>query len=302
MLGFKNLMVYRLTQTLDWSTDKLEEKLLQQRFTPCSPADQSKFGWGKPLKGSDLHHFAGSEHILLTTHKEEKILPATVVKQALEERITEIEAKTGNKLKKTEKQALKDDIVATLLPRAFSKHQRTSLYINTRSQLIFVNSSSAKRAEEALRLLRKTLGSLPVIPLAFAESLEEKMTKWLIEKALPKNFVSLDEAELHSAVDESVIRCKQQPLDSEEMLIPLQAGKMVSKLGLEWKEQISFILKNDGSLNRLNFSDTVKEQNSDISKEDYAQRFDADFILLTGIVDQLLEVLLDLFGGEKALI
>lgn len=39
MLGFKNLMVYRLTQTLDWSTDKLEEKLLQQRFTPCSPAD-----------------------------------------------------------------------------------------------------------------------------------------------------------------------------------------------------------------------------------------------------------------------
>ena len=34
-------------------------------------------------------------------------------------------------------------------------------------------------------------------------------------------------------------------------------------------------------------------------KEDYAQRFDADFVLMTGILSKLTENLLDEFGGEK---
>jgi hypothetical protein len=34
-------------------------------------------------------------------------------------------------------------------------------------------------------------------------------------------------------------------------------------------------------------------------KEDYAQRFDADFVLMTGILSQLTENLLHDFGGEK---
>ena len=37
----------------------------------------------------------------------------------------------------------------------------------------------------------------------------------------------------------------------------------------------------------------------DILKEDYAQRFDADFVLMTGILSKLTENLLDEFGGEK---
>jgi len=38
----------------------------------------------------------------------------------------------------------------------------------------------------------------------------------------------------------------------------------------------------------------------DILKEDYAQRFDADFVLMTGLLSQLTENLLHDFGGEKA--
>ncbi|HHF1947713.1 TPA: recombination-associated protein RdgC [Haemophilus influenzae] len=42
------------------------------------------------------------------------------------------------------------------------------------------------------------------------------------------------------------------------------------------------------------------EKNDDILKEDFAQRFDADFVLMTGILAKLTENLLDEFGGEKA--
>ena len=41
------------------------------------------------------------------------------------------------------------------------------------------------------------------------------------------------------------------------------------------------------------------EKNAAILKEDYAQRFDADFVLMTGILSKLTENLLDEFGGEK---
>ena len=44
---------------------------------------------------------------------------------------------------------------------------------------------------------------------------------------------------------------------------------------------------------------TGKSRVLDILKEDYAQRFDADFVLMTGILSKLTENLLDEFGGEK---
>ena len=49
------------------------------------------------------------------------MLPANVVKRELDERIESLEQKENRKLKKTEKQTLKDDVVMNLLPRAFTK-------------------------------------------------------------------------------------------------------------------------------------------------------------------------------------
>ena len=47
------------------------------------------------------------KHILLVAKKEEKILPANVVKRELDERIESFEQKENRKLKKTEKQNAK---------------------------------------------------------------------------------------------------------------------------------------------------------------------------------------------------
>ncbi len=296
-MWFKNLMIYRLTKNLDWSA--LQTQLEQSAYNPCQQADMSKFGWDFPLKGSEQLHFSVNKQILLMAHKEEKILPSTVIKQHLDERIAHLEQVENRQLKKTEKQALKDDVIATLLPRAFSKHQFTHLWIDTENNLVYVDSSSAKRAEDSLALLRKCLGSLPVVPLNFALEPTIAMTQWFAQDTFPQWLVSLDEAEMKTADDKGVIRCKNQPLESEEMLGHLQSGKFITKLALEWEEHLSFILHDDCSIKRLKFADEVREKNDDILKEDYAQRFDADFILMTGILSKLTENLLDEFGGEK---
>ena len=298
MHWFKNVMIYRLTKSLDWTSQKLQTALEQEIFHPCGQSDMSKFGWTNPLRGSELLHFSVGKQILLLARKEEKILPSHVVKRELDERVNLLEEKENRKLKKTEKQALKDDVIAMLLPRAFSKTQQTAIWIDSETNLIYVDAASSKRAEDTLALLRKSLGSLPVVPLAFANEPTTVMTDWIAQDNLPEYLTALEEAEL-KAPDDAVIRCKNHPLDSEEILSHLQKGKLVTKLALNWDEHLSFVLNDDGSLKRLKFADQIREKNDDILKEDYAQRFDADFVLMTGELAKLTENLIDDFGGEK---
>ena len=298
MHWFKNVMFYRLTKSLDWTSQKLQTALEQEIFHPCGQSDMSKFGWTNPLRGSELLHFSVGKQILLLARKEEKILPSHVVKRELDERVNLLEEKENRKLKKTEKQALKDDVTAMLLPRAFSKTQQTAIWIDSETNLIYVDAASSKRAEDTLALLRKSLGSLPVVPLAFANEPTTVMTDWIAQDNLPEYLTALEEAEL-KAPDDAVIRCKNHPLDSEEILSHLQKGKLVTKLALNWDEHLSFVLNDDGSLKRLKFADQIREKNDDILKEDYAQRFDADFVLMAGELAKLTENLIDDFGGEK---
>lgn len=155
MYWFKNAMIYRLTKSLN--LDDLQSKLNYTAFTPCEPFDSTHFGWTVPLKDSGLLHHTAGGNVLLVAKKETKILPAEVVNKELNERIEKIEKDHGRKINKVEKQTLKDDVITTLLPRAFSKYQYTALWIDTKNDLIYVDATSSKRAEDALALLRKAL-------------------------------------------------------------------------------------------------------------------------------------------------
>ncbi|HDR1409411.1 TPA: recombination-associated protein RdgC [Pasteurella multocida] len=297
MFWFKNAIIYRLTKQLDWSTEKLQEKLQQCAYRPCDKSDMSKFGWTNPIHGSELLYHAAENKILLVAQKEEKILPAHVVNDALNKRVTELEKKEERKLKKVEKLSLKDDIIATLIQQAFSKYKQTALFIDVEKGLIYVDASSYKTAEDVLALLRKTLGSLPVVPLAFAKEPSLVMTTWLNDE--PTWLVLLEEAEFTGTTESGLIKCKNQDLNSEEIEKILESDKVITKLSLEWEDNLSFILNEDGTLKRLKFADNVLDKNDDILKEDIAQRFDADFILMTSVLSELTENLLNEFGGEK---
>ncbi len=111
---------------------------------------------------------------------------------------------------------------------------------------------------------------------------------------LPASFVIQDEVELKATLEEGgVIRCKKQNLISDEIAVHIEAGKQVTKLALDYQERIQLVLSDDGSLKRLKFADILREQNDDI-----AQRFDADFILMTSELAVLIKSTLEALGGE----
>ncbi len=300
MLWFKNILVYRLNKEIALSMDELEQQLASLAFTPCSSQDMTRTGWVSPMgdRGEALIHVTGKQ-VMMCARKEDKILPATVIKQALQDKVEKLEGEQGRKLKKTEKATLKDEVVHTLLPRAFSKFSQTFIWLDLEKQLVIVDSGSAKRAEDNLALLRKTLGSLPVVPLNFNESVELKMTEWVRSGELPAGFTLMDEAELKAVLDEGgVIRCKKQELVSDEIATHIEAGKFVTKLSVDWEDRLQFMLCDDGSIKRIKFSETLREQNDDIDKADFAQRFDADFVLMTGELSALIERITEVLGGE----
>ncbi|MEQ4542642.1 MAG: recombination-associated protein RdgC, partial [Pantoea agglomerans] len=119
MLWFKNMMVYRLNRDIPLSADEMEKQLDAFTFSPCGSQDMSKTGWVSPMGNrSDALTHENKGQIVICARKEEKILPSPVVKQALEAKIDKLESEQSRKLKKTEKDSLKDEVLHSLLPRA----------------------------------------------------------------------------------------------------------------------------------------------------------------------------------------
>lgn len=301
-LWFKNLLIYRLSREVELNAEEMQPQLERFIFSPCGSQDMAKTGWVSPMGsfgGGQLVHSTGSQQILICAKKEEKNLPASVIKQELQAKVAQLESEQSRKLKKTEKDSLKDEVLHTLLPRAFSRYSQTLVWIDAVNGLIMVAAGSAKKAEDVLALLRKSIGSLPVVPLTIESPIELTLTEWVRSGQTPEGFQLQDEAELKAILEEGgTIRCKKQSLFSDEIGSHIENGKLVTQLSVDWQGRISFQINDTFALKKIKPSDTLIDQNDDIDREDFAQRFEADFLLVTGEYSTFIFALISALGGE----
>jgi recombination associated protein RdgC len=293
---FKNARIYRLGTPFGHTAAALEELLGTRRFRPCGPVETAVMGWSAPLgeETAALVHGVGG-CLLLCARKQERLLPSAAVAEAVDERIAEIETGEARDVGRSERRALREQVVGEMLPRAFTRSRRTWLYIDTEADWLVVDAGSEKQAEEVVSMLRQTLETLPAKPPAPRQPPAGILTAWLLDGGAPADFVPADACELRDSEDSgSVIRCKGQDLASEEILNHLRAGMQVVKLALEWDERLAFVLADDLSLKRLRVGDALLDELDD--GDDPAARLDAEFALMALQLRALIARLDTLFG------
>lgn len=296
-MWFKNLRVYRITSDIDVSVDTLEAKLGDMAFSPCTNVDFSKYGWVSPLgKSSEMYTHAIGNNIMICARKQEKILPTAAINEVVEEKVEELETREARSAYRKERKNIKEDVIHTLLPRALTRSSLSFAYIDTKKGLIILDTASANKAEELLDYLRASLGQLPVVPLKCHGDAADVMTRWLSNHP-PKGFELDNECELqNSRESKNIIRCRNQELESEEVMTHLKAGKRVIQMAICWRDAIRFVLTDDFSIKRLRFEEVIQEQ-ADDGAEDAATQFDQDFAIMSLQINQLLEELFAEFGG-----
>lgn len=288
-MWFSNAFAYQFTKPFQLNAEQIEKELQNNIFRPCGSQDQQKQGWVSAIPNTTNLVHSANNNLLICLKTEEKILPSAVVKEALEEKVSALEAERGQKVGKKEKQTLKEEVTQQLLPKAFTKSARLYAYIDIANQHIVVNSSSANKAENLLAMLRQSLTSLPILPVKPEAELIMTLTQWVKENDLPSGFESSTDIDLKALDEEAAVaKLKNHDINEDEVQLHIENGKFVHKLGLVWQEKIKFNINEDAALKQIKFLDIVKEQNEDITSDDKLALFDADFTLMASELNQLI--------------
>lgn len=298
---FKNLLVYRLNLESELDVNHLEEALAQKRAKPCASQVASTYGFIAPLGEAEdaplVHSSQG--FMLICAEHEERLLPTSVVRDAVSDKVSEIEVSQGRKVYRKEKDQIKDEVIQALMPRAFIRKTKLHAALDTREGFLYIDASSSRRADEIICALREVLGSFPARPVAVECAPAVTFTKWLRDQGGENGFSLLSECELRDTCEDGgIVRIKRQDLTGEEVQTHLGAGKKAVSLGLAWQDKLTFVLDESLSIKRLRFDDLLHEEAHENGGDEAAGQFDASFVLMMLTLRQFTPELLLALGGE----
>lgn len=333
MTWFRNALVYRLTQPVPAFAGKgllgsenhlalaeLNSQLHAKAWREPAPSELTTYGWKPPYPDrvmtmadredpsllDDLEpeipqyvrSINNGQFLLICASHIKRLVPGNAIKRLVSTRIKAIETTEMRVVYKKERDALKDDVIAAMLPTALVTEAITFAAIDTQEGLIIINTSSAKTAEALLSTLRECLGSLPVRPIATQLAPEISMTSWLKEQKAPEDFHLLDAVLLEDGEAQAgKVAMVRQDMDAEEVTMTLATGKQATKLALAYKDEVAFMLDRKLTLTKLAFSDNMKETALSESEDPHGQ-LDANIYLMMQTFREWVPALLDALGGE----
>ncbi len=297
-MWFRNLQIFRLTSEWAYTTDSLSQALHKGLFHGCGATDRVARGWVPPRGEDGELVFSVAHQQLIALGVEQKLLPAAVVRQYAQAKLTEIEAAQGYKPGRKQRRDVTDQLEIELLPRAFVKRGLTYVWIDPVNRWLLVDASSSTRADEVMEHLKLSLGELPITLVKTQLAAASAMTQWLAAGHAPGSFSIDRDCELCAAAEErAAVRYVRHNLDSDEVRSHIAAGKAATRLALTWNDRISFVLTEQLQVKRVAFLDLLKED-AERQNENADDLFAANFTLMCGELAQLLGDLLEALGGE----
>lgn len=275
---FRNLFFYTLPEISALSTETLETALEANALQPVGALAMQSRGFLPPMGEQSAYLQRIDDSLWLCLGGEDRLLPSAVVHREWQAKIAKQEAAKGHPLGKRARSQLKQETVDELMPRAFVKTSRLNAIINRKRGFIVIDAASAKAAEALLTKIREALGSFPALPLQSEQAPRSILTNFLLKQSLPENWYLGEECELQDPAEKgALVKCLRHDLASEEVLAHLATGKQVSRLGLLFEANISFVLGEDLIVRKFKLLagavDALENNNTESLEDELMARF-----------------------------
>lgn len=295
-MGFpKNILYYQIQPSMTTS-DQLGSALMNYPFSPCGAIDWFSRGFvslAPSEMGETLAYKVDDEFILVALRSQEKRIPASVIREKLDEMVKAMESSESRRVGKKEKQQLRERITDELLPHIQPTSQIIRAWLDMKRGRLIVDTSSTAKAEMLIGMLRTAHPPFPsrlpkpkLLPSA-------QMTAWLQDETPP--YFTLDaDCELKAPGEGgAVVRFSRQDLTASEVRAHLDREMLVTKLGMTWCDRISFVMTEQG-LRKVSILDVEAES---VDGEDAVDVFRSEQILFSQEMRNLLDALEDALGG-----
>lgn len=293
-MWFKQLSFFILGEPVD--AVMLAERLAKRPYQAPGGLDWFSMGWVPPACHLQSPVYEARGNMLVSLRRDDKVLPAGVIRDELDKKVNQIEADELRKVGRKEKIQLKEQITDDLLPRAFTRSSRTNAFIDQGRGFVLVDTATSSRAEGMVSELREALPPFPCALPRTVKSPHALMTDWLAAGEATGRFQLDADAKLMAGDNGARIAVSRADLTAEEIRQHIATGKLAVELGLIWHERIRFVLTDQLQFKRLQFLDVLQEEASQAG-DDLPSLFDATVLLMTEELGELITDLIAALGG-----
>lgn len=293
---FRNLRLYRFTGDWPTSEELVSEQLGKAAFRECGPLSQRTSGWVEVYEntgGSLARRINGVDLLRLRTQS--RVLPPAAIEEALQERIAEYRQRMGEDPRPREQRRLKAEIRDELLPKALLKSEWLFGFVEPELGIIGVDAAQTNAGERFLRYLRLAFEKLEIQPLRYTQPVEDLLRGIFLGSA-DTRFQVGRECIMRDAVDpNSKVRWSNFDLSDASIRDHVADGMRLAQLALEYDSVLNCVLDDAGVLRKIKL--TGQDQADTGAEEEPLAALDAEFVLLTGTLRNLLEQLRKTLGG-----
>ncbi len=289
---FKNLNIFRVSGSFD--SNQLANFLSKNSFQQTLPNQEKSVGFGKVF-GMDKYMFSSGAVHLFCLLIEERILPPSVVKSAFKGVLKTKEESEKRKIKGDEKKALRETVRNSLIPKAFCRVSEVWSYIDTKSNILVVNSSSPKVADGIAQTLSNIHASCKIVPLMVQDNIVEALSLWVKLGKAPHPFKIGSKCEIFDG--EGAIKYRNRSLEDKHLRDYLHSDLNVVSIALDAGSRSSFILNYDLMIREFSLDGSVIEQEL-ANVDGPLGEIDKTLVLMSNEIRVLVGDLLSALGGE----
>lgn len=290
MRPFKNILIYKFDEPFILNAAQLDEALSQFKLRDIGQDELETYGWLQAFSQGENLVEEMNNALFFKLGMFIKKLPRKAIWTEVEKRARDNNIDLLNRAKLKE---LEEIVTNEFISKTYPEQEHINAYIDKEKGWLVVDASSERKASLLTAMLRKSLGSLPVIGYAPQVEIPLVMTDWLRSDLPSSKFSFLDEVEMKelSKDEGGSSKFKGIPLDSKEIETNLDEGWSVTKIGLCYEDIVSFMLDDSFILKRVRYLDQFQER-LELSEEQNAVAQSNAYLL----ADTVRNLMIDLYN------